>query len=139
MAAERTSSNELEKTVISVMDEQIARVSDITRRQDRTIAELSERLLEMTIEMKKLAESNGKRTYDGGGSSSTNEHLMKVFCPKFDGSNPEGWIFLAEEYFDYHGISESSKVRIAGLHMEGTTLDWIRRLKKMECSHHGTI
>lgn len=78
----------------------------------------------MTVEMKKLAEANGKRTFDGGGSSSfTNEHLMKVFCPKFDGTNPEGWIFLAEEYFDYHGISETSMVRIAGLHMEGAALD----------------
>lgn len=39
-------------------------------------------------------------------------------------------LFQAEEYFDYHGISESSMVRIAGLHMEGAALDWVRRLKK---------
>lgn len=78
---------DMEKTIISVMDEQIARVSDITRKQDRAIADLSDRLREMTVEMKRLAEANGKQTFDGGGSTSfTNERLMKVFCPKFDGT-----------------------------------------------------
>lgn len=121
--------NDLEKTVIVAMDEQIARVSDITRKQDQAIAEVVDRLMELTVEMKKLAEANGKRTFDGG-STSSNERLMKVFCPKFDGTNPEDWIFLAKEYFECHGISEASMVRIAGLHMEGAALDWIRRLKK---------
>lgn len=65
---------ELEKTVITVMDEQIAQVSEITRKQDRAITDLAERMMEMTVEMKKLAEANGKRTFNGGGSSSfTNE------------------------------------------------------------------
>lgn len=55
---------------------------------------------------------------------------MKVFCLKFDEMQPEGWIFLAEEYFEYHGITEDSKVRIASLHMEGTMLNWVHWLKK---------
>lgn len=69
MVVSRGSSENAEKTVVAIMDEQIVRISDITRKQDRSIADLEERLIEMTVEIKKLSESNGKRTFDGGGSS----------------------------------------------------------------------
>lgn len=49
MASGGGSAEKLDKTVITVIDEQIARISDITRRQDQTIAKLTERLLEMTV------------------------------------------------------------------------------------------
>lgn len=121
---------ELEKTVTTVMDEQIARVSEITRCQDRVITATSDRLLEISTEIKKMSDGTRHRSFENHGGSSSSDRLVKVFCLKFNGTQPEGWIFLAGEYFEYHGITEESKVRITGLHMKGATLDWIRRLKK---------
>lgn len=80
--------------------------------------------------MKRLSDSAGRRSFEYYGGSTSTDRLVKVFCLKFDGSQLEGWIFLAEEYFECHGITEESKVRIANLHMEGVVLDSIRRLKK---------
>lgn len=119
-------SEDLERSVTSVMDEQIARVTDITRRQDQAISAIADRMMEWDRQMKKW--TDGRRDPDPRGGPSAGQQI-KVFCPKFNGNNPEGWIFLIEEYFAYHGISEASKVRIACLHMEAEALDWIRRLK----------
>lgn len=44
---------------------------------------------------------------------------MKMEVPRFDGSDPEGWIFREEEFFDFHGTPEPTRLRIVSFHMEG--------------------
>lgn len=31
-------------------------------------------------------------------------NTMKLDLPRFDGTDPHGWIFRIQEYFDYHGM-----------------------------------
>ncbi|KAH9685790.1 hypothetical protein KPL70_014094 [Citrus sinensis] len=44
---------------------------------------------------------------------------MKMEVPKFDGSDPNGWVFRIEEFFDFHGTPETLRLRIVSFHMEG--------------------
>ncbi|KAH9666824.1 hypothetical protein KPL70_020805 [Citrus sinensis] len=43
---------------------------------------------------------------------------MKMDVPKFDGSDPNGWIFRIEEFFDFHDTPEILRLRIVSFHME---------------------
>ena len=49
---------------------------------------------------------------------------MKMKVPKFDGSDPNGWVFRIEEFFDFHGTPETLRLQIVSYHMEGRTAAW---------------
>lgn len=50
--------------------------------------------------------------------------------PKFDGEDPEGWIFLCEQYFEYHNIPVDRQVRLSSFHLTGEALSWFRHENK---------
>lgn len=54
---------------------------------------------------------------------------MKMDVPKFDGTDPQGWIFLVEELFDFHGTPEHMRLRIVSFHMEGKAAAWFQWMK----------
>lgn len=43
----------------------------------------------------------------------------KLECPKFDSFNFRGWWSKLEQYFEAEGVTDTSKVRIAMLHLKG--------------------
>jgi len=51
---------------------------------------------------------------------------VKLDIPRFDGSNPLGWIFKITQYFKLHNISEDQRLRIASFSMEGEALSWFQ-------------
>ncbi|KAH9738515.1 hypothetical protein KPL71_018818 [Citrus sinensis] len=54
--------------------------------------------------------------YDGvltGSEVSPVLRSMKMDVPKFDGSDPTGWIFRIEEFFDFHATPEILRLRIS--------------------------
>lgn len=55
---------------------------------------------------------------------------IKLDLPKFTGTDPEGWIFQAEEYFTFHGIVDDSRIQIVGFHMTKGALGWMRGLRR---------
>lgn len=46
--------------------------------------------------------------------------------PVFNGTDPEGWIFKAEQYFSLVGVQEAKKVSMAAVHLEGDSISWYR-------------
>ena len=46
--------------------------------------------------------------------------------PRFDGTEPLGWIFKINQFFDYHNTPESDKLTIASFYMEGRALAWFQ-------------
>ncbi|XP_015387832.1 uncharacterized protein LOC107177859 [Citrus sinensis] len=54
---------------------------------------------------------------------------MKMDVPKFDGSDPNGWIFRIEEFFDFHDTPEILRLRIVSFHMEGRAAAWYQWMK----------
>ena len=72
----------------------------------------------------------------GGSDVSPMLRSMKIEVPKFDGSDPNGWIFRVQEFFDFH--STSDPLRIVVFHMEGKAAAWFQRMKANELLYSWT-
>lgn len=55
---------------------------------------------------------------------------LKLNFSKFDGEDPNGWIYWAKQYFEYQNIVGEQKVQLAVFHLEGGALEWYRWLIK---------
>ena len=51
---------------------------------------------------------------------------MKLEVPHFDGTEPLGWIFKINQYFEYHGTTDHERLIIASFYMEGRALVWFQ-------------
>lgn len=49
---------------------------------------------------------------------------IKFDMPKFDGTNPELWIFMARRFFIFHNTPEDQKLIIASFSMQDVALKW---------------
>ncbi|KAI4318180.1 hypothetical protein L6164_025983 [Bauhinia variegata] len=49
---------------------------------------------------------------------------MKLELPKFDGSEPLGWIFKITQFFEYHKTPVEQRLKLASFAMEGDALAW---------------
>ena len=47
---------------------------------------------------------------------------MKMEIPKFDRTDPNGWVFRIEEFFDFHQTPANLRLRIVSFHMEERAL-----------------
>lgn len=47
---------------------------------------------------------------------------------RFQGANPEAWIFQAERYFDFYGTEDDQKLTMASFYLDGEALEWYRWL-----------
>ncbi|XP_061968341.1 uncharacterized protein LOC133691764 [Populus nigra] len=62
-------------------------------------------------------------------TSQTHSHL-KLSFPRFDGSEPTGWVYKAEQYFEFQAIDSAQQVQLASFHLDGIALQWHRWLTK---------
>lgn len=58
--------------------------------------------------------------------SSPNPHRMKLEVPRFDGTNPLGWIFKITQFFEYHTTPDHECLTIVSFYMEGPALAWFQ-------------
>ena len=63
-------------------------------------------------------------------SSSQPPHHLKLSFPRFDGNDPTGWVYKAEQYFDFKDITPTQQVQLASFHLDGIALQWHRWLNK---------
>ena len=61
---------------------------------------------------------------DTGFSSSNNFHGSKLDFPRFNGDDPTGWIYRAEQYFILHNTFDFNKVSLASFYLEHEALQW---------------
>ncbi|KAJ8751836.1 hypothetical protein K2173_026032 [Erythroxylum novogranatense] len=64
------------------------------------------------------------------GSTDIPKSSLKLSFPKFNGEDPPGWIFRAEQYFAYQGITVEQRTPLASFHLEGLALQWFRWFTK---------
>lgn len=57
-------------------------------------------------------------------------HTMKLDIPKFNGEDPNQWIFNIQEYFDFHKTPEDQRLQIAGFCLEKVASEWYRWTKR---------
>jgi len=46
--------------------------------------------------------------------------------PHFDGTDALGWIFSADQYFDYYHIDEVERINIVAMHMTSNAIPWFQ-------------
>ncbi|KAH9745870.1 E3 ubiquitin-protein ligase CCNB1IP1-like [Citrus sinensis] len=63
--------------------------------------------------------SHSLEVHSSGTEISLVLHSMKMEVLKFDGSDPNRWVFRIEEFFDFHATLESLRLWIVSFHMEG--------------------
>ena len=53
-----------------------------------------------------------------------NPPKMKLNVPKFNGTDPSGWVFKTTQFFAYHSTLKPKRLTIASFAMEGPALTW---------------
>lgn len=51
---------------------------------------------------------------------------VKLDVPRFDGSDPLGWIFKVSQFFNYQGTPEEDRIMVASFYLDGTALSWFQ-------------
>ncbi|VFQ94095.1 unnamed protein product [Cuscuta campestris] len=49
---------------------------------------------------------------------------VRVDAPKFNGTDPNGWVYKAQSYFDYFHTPEADRLRLVGLLFDHPASDW---------------
>ncbi|KAJ0960420.1 hypothetical protein J5N97_001747 [Dioscorea zingiberensis] len=55
---------------------------------------------------------------------------MKLEIPKFDGTDPDSWVFRIEEFFNFHETPANLRLRIVSFHLEGKASAWYKWMKE---------
>ena len=55
--------------------------------------------------------------------------VKKVELPNFNGTDPVGWVYRAEQYFEVHNTRPEHKVRLAFIAIEEVVVHWLRWLQ----------
>ena len=63
-----------------------------------------------------------------------NHHHLKLSFPKFGGKDATGWIYKAEQYFEFKDIAATQRVQLASFHLEEHALQWHRWYSKYKGS-----
>lgn len=95
---------------------------------------LGESMLSMILKIDELFHRVSPLLSASATSSSTpqphpvpaSNHRMKLDVPRFDGSDPLGWIFKINQFFEFHGTSEQERLTIASFYMDGRALAWFK-------------
>lgn len=55
---------------------------------------------------------------------------IKIDFPRFIGFDALQWIFQAKQFFYYHGVPDSHRLKIALVHFDGPMVPWFQMLQK---------
>lgn len=55
-----------------------------------------------------------------------NTRALRLDFPRYEGDEPSGWLYRAEQFFAYHQTPPVQQIRIASFHLEGEALQWYR-------------
>ena len=61
-----------------------------------------------------------------GATTIHSTHRIKLEVLRFDGSDPEAWIFKMTQFFEYHATPDHERLTITSFYMEGSALAWFQ-------------
>lgn len=108
-----------------VVTDQSSRLS----KQESAIANITDRMGDLTTMIREMQALMGI-SHSADRSRKHTSKQIKLDLPKFSWIDPEGWIFQAEEYFAFHGITDDSRIQIARFHMTKAALSWMCSLRQ---------
>lgn len=123
-----------QQTSIEHLEEAVARLTQSHPFLSQNQTSLVQAQIDMNLKMDSLLErlanltpipTSPKFTPTPTPASCSRSH-MKLEIPRFDGSNPIGWIFKATQFFEYQNLPDQEKITIARFYMEGPALSWFQ-------------
>ncbi|KAF5446449.1 hypothetical protein F2P56_032077, partial [Juglans regia] len=102
--------------------------------QERALKQLSDRLDQMSEMLRTVwehqqqhfPENRQEREHENNDNRRALTRGIKLDFPHFDGSDPAGWVFKADHYFEFHQTHPSQKLLMAAYHMQGEALIWYK-------------
>lgn len=85
---------DIRKELGKVVTDQTSRLS----RQDLTIADMTIQIGDLTLIIKEMQSALGLGVKSGESSNQKATRSIRLDLPKFQGIDPKGWLFQAEEY-----------------------------------------
>nr|GFA11546.1 transposon Ty3-G Gag-Pol polyprotein [Tanacetum cinerariifolium] len=55
---------------------------------------------------------------------------LKLHFPRFEGEDPKGWLYQAEQYFEFQRAETEDQVQLESFHLDGIALQWHRWITK---------
>ncbi|XP_028115673.1 uncharacterized protein LOC114313491 [Camellia sinensis] len=126
LARHESSFDQIHGTLQTVLTElQTMRVSQNTVPLDNPFAQAE------TSHNRPLPATNNQSPSHGTTNTHDRNYThLKLSFPKFNGDDPTGWIFKAEQYFEFKNVAPDQQVQLASFHLEGIALQWLRWLTK---------
>ncbi|XP_061356960.1 uncharacterized protein LOC133301350 [Gastrolobium bilobum] len=106
-------------------------ISELTEQTNQTVLRLNEVQTTLTTLLGRLDQLT---LSNNTNSSNTPPYFppvlqpraFKLEFPRFNGSDPSGWLFKATQFFDFHNTPQHQKLQITSFHMDGPALAWFQ-------------
>lgn len=129
-------------THLNILTEVVASMRAQQETQQKYLEELVSQVSNLSVKIQTLIEAKelepegrppGHGNYNnniGNEYGGLNMRLVKLEFPRFEGADPAGWIYRANQFFNYHNTQNQRKVLLASFHMEGRALVWFQDLEE---------
>lgn len=100
---------------------------------NETLEKLTAMFHKLVTDVQDIKEKDSdKPSGSGKGITIGNEGkpYLKLHFPRFSGDDPTGWIFQAEQYFEFQNVADTDRVNLAFFHLDGIALQWHRWFAK---------
>ncbi|GJS21448.1 transposon ty3-G gag-pol polyprotein [Tanacetum coccineum] len=84
------------------------------------------RLVAIQAELQETKNLLQVRHGGGGDSGSALPRAMRLDVPKFNGTDPDSWIFSITEYFALLNTPVDQRLKVVGFNLEGEAAEWFR-------------
>nr|GEU31271.1 transposon Ty3-G Gag-Pol polyprotein [Tanacetum cinerariifolium] len=93
------------------------------------LAKLTETIMAMNTKIQALENRDHAGRMNANGEP---KPYLKLFFPRFSGEDPQGWIYQAEQYFEFQKVAEGDRIALASFHFDGIALQWHRWYTKAQ-------
>lgn len=97
-------------------------------RMNQKLSQLSSRMGGLEVEAVETSQKGGQRKNHDRNYIRTKYYRLDF--PSFDGTNPSGWIYRCERFFNYNQVEENDMVYIASIHLDGQALIGLAKLQE---------
>lgn len=82
--------------------------------------------------MTETVNADNANTSEGNENSSDHNKFKKFEMPILSGTNPDLWLFKADQYFQIHKLTDLEKLTVVVISFNGAALDWYRSQEEHE-------
>ncbi|KAF8409204.1 hypothetical protein HHK36_005278 [Tetracentron sinense] len=134
-----------EGTRLAKIDEMMGVFKETTETQGRMLQELMQRITIMDSKIENISSNSSKERGEDSNERSGNRNfgtgsldsdrtvytrMSRLDFPMFDGTDPPGWLYRAEQFYVHQQTPVSQRLLMASFHMEGKALQWFRWMER---------